>query len=230
MAAKRYYIDDGGRRVPVPSVTTILGFVGDKGGLQNWYFQQGKEAGRLEIEEGHEPFRTVWDLPKSAATIGTVAHAMIEADIRGVAFDRTLYDADVIMAADRAFQGWTRWRDQNRIEPVATEWSCASSTLRYGGTIDFVYRSPHGLGVMDFKTGGVYPDHILQVVAYACLWHDAHRSDTIAEVSIMGLSKADGSLHHHSWQYDSDTVRQAAAAFASAHAFYTSYQIVKKAI
>ena len=102
------------RTEPVPSVTTVLKYSGDKGGLMNWYFQSGKEAARLELEENHRPINSVWDLPKNAAEIGTVAHAMIEADLHGVEFARDMYSPELLAAADAAFVSWQRFKATRR--------------------------------------------------------------------------------------------------------------------
>jgi hypothetical protein len=60
------------------------------------------------------------------------------------------------------------WTGSNPMEPVANEFTVWSPSERYAGTIDEVGILPNGhYTVIDFKTGGAYPEHALQVAAYA---------------------------------------------------------------
>ncbi|WP_051913687.1 CRISPR-associated protein Cas4 [Thermorudis peleae] len=54
------------------------------------------------------------------------------------------------------------------LEPLAHEYLILSDTDGYAGTCDLVARTPDGaLAVLDWKTGGVWPEHALQLGAYA---------------------------------------------------------------
>jgi hypothetical protein len=220
---KNYYIADGHRRVRVPGVTTILKYAGDKGGLMNWYFTQGKEAMRLELEENEPPCDTVWDLPKTAAGIGTIVHAMIEADVHGHGFDRTMYPLAQLGKADAAFQAWTRWKAINQFTVVDTELSLVSTEHRFGGTQDITTIGSERT-ITDFKTGtGPWPEHLLQIAAYAALWRENRPDEPIDSVAILRVSKEDGSFHHHIWPLTSDTLVAAWDGFKAARALYNVY-------
>jgi len=220
MPAKRYYARVDGRKVSVPSVTTILKFVGDKGGLNHWYYEQGREAMRLELEEDHEPITSVWNMPKTAATIGTIVHAMIEADVHGVEFRRDFYDASLMEPADMAFGGWRRWKAARKFDVIASELSLVSQVGRYGGTQDLTMVDGERT-LLDLKTGaGIYPEHLLQLAAYAGLWHENRPDEPLDALAILRISKTDGSYHWHSWPIGSPTVAAAARGFAAARTIY----------
>ena len=230
MARRSYYITDDGRKVRVPSVTTVLGLIGDKGGLMGWYFKSGKEAARLELEENAGPFNTVWDLPKSAAEIGTIAHAMVEAELSGVKFDRSMYSEELLAGADTAYSAWSRWKSANDIQPIATELSLSSQVHRFGGTFDLVAMSANGRVLADLKTGAIYPEHLRQIAGYKILWEEAHPEEPIDELALIGISKGDGGLHYHSWPADSGTMRTAERGFLVAVENYQIEQVLKKAV
>src|SRR5216683_7786479 len=64
-----YFLKDGSK---VPGTTTIIGRFKDSGGLMFWAFEQGK-SGKARL----------YDDAEKAADIGTCAHAMVEARIKG---------------------------------------------------------------------------------------------------------------------------------------------------
>jgi len=218
MPSKSYWAEATGRKVRVPSVTTVLRFVGDKGGLYHWNFMQGKEAALLEAE-GQGPFNSVWDLPKGPAETGTVAHAMIEADLTGATFARDLHPADVLAEADEAFKVWLRWKEKRKLEVVATECSMVSESWMYGGTVDLVAYVDGELTLMDFKTGSVWAEHLLQVAAYARMWAET-QDKPLEHIGLMRLSKTDGGLHQHFWPAASPTMIAAREGFQAALKIY----------
>jgi len=220
MGTQRYTIAENGRRVQVPSVTTILKYSGDKGGLMNWYFQSGKEAARLELEENHAAINNVWDLPRAAAEIGTVGHAMIEADLHGLEFTRELYSDEVLAGADAAFESWLRFKKKRNWTAIGTEVALSSVEHRYGGTMDCVSLDEER-AITDWKTGkGIYAEHIMQIAAYLHLWQENRPDEPIDSVAILRLSKTDGSIHLHDWPADSPTIEAAWRGFLAARELY----------
>lgn len=229
MGTRSYWITDPdtGRKVRVPSTTGITKVAGDKGGLFNWYFEGGKEAAALEAE-GLGPFRTIWDLPRGAAEIGTIVHAMIECDLRGNELDRALYQPWPA-EADEAFDVWLEFKDTSHVETVAVEHPLTSVRYRYGGTLDLVARINGRLTLADFKTGkGVYSEHLYQIAAYAHLWAENH-SEPLERMGILRLSKTDGGLHQHFWPCTSPTMKRAWEGFRHARALYDIERVMKDA-
>ena len=159
MAARMQYKDDEGKRVP--SVTTILSRFKDSGGLIYWANTQGLEG--LTLQEARQ----------KPATAGTMAHSLVEEHINGRRAPDLKGDADVIAAAHNAFDNFLKWQDQSKIVFEHTEVSLVSNAYRFGGRLDAIGKAPDGkLAMVDFKTGGLYGEHLLQLAAYTELWNE----------------------------------------------------------
>ena len=163
MSAWKPYIDDDGKRVP--SVTTILGRWKESGGLIHWAWKLGTEG---------KDYR---DVKEAAADAGTCAHAMIEAHIKGEAFVRQGWGEDTLAKGTTAFEAFKTWADGTKMTPHASEVRLISKAMRVGGTIDCVAQVGNQLAIVDWKTGGLYADHLYQVAAYSMIW-DEHHPDT----------------------------------------------------
>ena len=71
-------------------------------------------------------------------------------------------------AASQAVLAYDAWRTTVPMEVAASELTIWSPSDQYAGTIDQVCRNSAGhWSVIDFKTGGAYPEAALQVAAYA---------------------------------------------------------------
>jgi len=155
----------------VPGVTTILGRWKESGGLLQWAFKQGQSGARTLYEERDK-----------AADIGTLAHAMADARMRGNDPELTLANAPEAFKeqARRAYASFDRWRENQRMECIACETPLVSEVHRFGGTPDFLMRGPDGLAMADVKTSnGIYRDMLMQVAAYRIVWDENHPDDPI---------------------------------------------------
>lgn len=159
MGTQPYRTQDGKR---VPGVTTILSRFKESGGLLHWAWEQGRDG---------KDYRESRD---AAADAGTCAHAMVEADIYGASFDAADYPEDILSSAKGAFDGYSAWKNQTKLQVVESEVPLVSEVYAYGGTMDAV--SIHdGLALLDWKTSnGVHVDYVLQLAAYGQLWNEAH--------------------------------------------------------
>jgi hypothetical protein len=84
-----YVLADG---TSVPSVTTVIGRWKESGGLIHWAWKLGMEG------------RDYRDVRDSAASSGTIAHAMVDASIRGIEFIPPKdVDESVLKKAAQAF-------------------------------------------------------------------------------------------------------------------------------
>lgn len=157
-----YFLKDGTR---VPSVTTIGGRFKDSGQLLFWAFNQGKEGKASLYEESGK-----------AADVGTLAHAMVEARIRGMSeLQTTVSDPALIDKARQAFAMYEEWAKQYEVEIIHTEIDMVSEEYKYGGTPDAIGIVRDRLCLLDWKTSnGVYVDHLVQVAAYGNLWNENH--------------------------------------------------------
>ena len=193
MAHPIYKVD--GKRVP--SVTTVLSRFKEAGGLIHWAWQCGVEG---------KDYRQERD---SAASAGTVAHALVEAHIRDKTFDVTAYPTDILKRAQTAFEAFLEWAKASHLEPAHTETSLVSEKHRFGGTLDTMFINGK-LAVGDWKTSNaVYMDMLCQVAAYGKLWEENHPDQPIeGGYHIIRFDKKYGDFSHHwypelddAWRY-----------------------------
>lgn len=177
------YKNKAGQRLP--GVTTILSRFKEAGGLVHWAWDLGRQG----ID-----YRQVRD---DAANAGTAAHLMVESDIRGIPFDRTPYSPELLERADSAFDAYRQWRDQTKLEPVATELSLVSEVHQFGGTMDLMLTNGR-LTLGDIKTSArLYPEHLIQVAAYAILWEEHHPDQPVQGFHILRFAKEHADFSHH---------------------------------
>ncbi|MGE0289097.1 MAG: PD-(D/E)XK nuclease family protein [Bradyrhizobium sp.] len=193
MPTQDYKTKDGKR---VPGVTTVIGRRREAEGLIYWAWDCGRQG--IDYREARD----------AAASAGTIAHAMVEAHVRGEPFDRSKHPADLLAGADSAFRAYLDWREQSRLEPVAVELSLVSEAHRFGGTMDMVLRKGDVLYVGDVKTSNsLYYDHLVQVAAYALLWEEYHPDQPIRGYHILRFAKSHADFAHHYFA-ELDTARR----------------------
>lgn len=178
---KGYQLKSGEK---VPGVTTVIGgqLAWNKGALMYWAWSQGKEG---------KDFRETKD---EAADLGTRVHALIEMEMRGQKPPEIPTDCEASLIA------FYEWRDAFKLEGTASEVSLVSEKYRYGGTIDYPVMVSGRRCILDLKTSkAVYPDHRIQLAAYAQLWDEAHPDDPVTGLHLLQVGKQDGSFHHHYW-------------------------------
>lgn len=159
MAKRIIYKDHSGKRVP--SVTTILSRFKDSGGLIYWANQQGLDGLTLE-EARNKPARA-----------GQLAHDLVEAHINGWDEPELTGSDEMIRQARNALANFLNWQEQSRIEFKHTEVSLVSNDYRFGGRLDAIGMQPDGrLALVDFKTGPLYGEHLLQCAAYTLMWNE----------------------------------------------------------
>jgi len=178
------YKTSGGKRVP--SVTTILkslSFGND--GLMYWAWKAGDDG--LTLEEARAP----------AVTVGTVAHAMIEAHIKGESADLVGLPADIVSRAMVAFNVWREWAELTGYEMLASEVSLVDDELLFGGTFDCVLLKKKRI-LVDWKTtSGIYPDHLVQVAAYGHLWNLHHPEAPLDGYALLRLGRDEPLFDYH---------------------------------
>ena len=144
--------------VPVPGVTDIMDALA-KPALVKWANKIGLDG--YSLKEWVDPL----------GDVGTLAHKMIAADMAG--FDADAYCTDaprhIIDMAENSFLSYLEWRKGKYIEPIHTEKTIVSDTLRCGGRLDFLGYIDGLITVADYKTGNLYENHWYQVAAYGTL-------------------------------------------------------------
>jgi hypothetical protein len=182
-----YFLASGER---VPGTTTVIGRFKDSGALMFWAFAQGK-AGKDRLYEEAE----------KAADIGTLAHAMVEAHLRGSASEDYLASAptEAVEKADAAFQAYLSWERMTRLSVVEQEMQLISERYRYGGTPDAIGLIDNELCLLDWKTSNsVYVDHLIQLAAYRNLWNENHPARLLTGGShLLRFAKEHGDFAHH---------------------------------
>ena len=155
-----YKLKSGDR---IPSVTTVLGILA-KPALIQWAWELGTKG----ID-----YKAVRD---QAGDIGTLAHALIIADLKGDKFDTSEYSAQDIQKAENCLIKYWDWAKVNPIKSILLETPLISEVYQFGGTVDcFAERQDtKELVLIDFKTGkAIYPEHLYQLSAYEQLLKEA---------------------------------------------------------
>lgn len=174
----------------VPSTTTICGQL-DKPALVHWAFQQGRLAERGEI-------KSLYDTRDAAKDSGTIAHELFEQHLLGNIPDRPFGLDEVAEAGWRAYDNAVLWLSDTRLEVQAHEQPLVSRTHRYGGTPDAVGTNSRGDWVLlDWKSGGsgLYPEHLLQMAAYARLLEECEDKKVVGAHLVKFQRESGGFAH-----------------------------------
>jgi len=168
----------------VPSVTQVLGSLGfGKEALMYWAWKLGKEGKDFKAERG------------SAADVGTLVHARIEAFLR----NQPPYEpngpeeTELWPASQNPFAGFLSWYDRNRFDLIAAEVPLVHEEYGYGGTLDAVGRTTEGEIVLyDWKTsGGIYGTNFMQAAAYKALWNHHNPDYPIERAVVLHIPQAE---------------------------------------
>jgi hypothetical protein len=175
----------------VPGVTTIIGnnLGWNKNQLMHWAWNEGKEG------------RNYKDTSQKAADAGTIAHYLIECDIKNKKPDVAMWlDRDLLNQAETCYLNFLEWKEMVRFELIESEIHLVSETHKYGGTID-CYAYVNGQPcIVDFKTSnGLYPDYLIQLSAYKKLLEE-NVTKLIGGLHLLRIDKETASFHHHFWQ------------------------------
>lgn len=158
-----------------PGVTTIVRELGwNTNTLVRW-------ANKLGLQ-GIDSTKYVDD----KASIGTLAHGLILADLSGGVFDKSNYTPNQISQAENCLLSYYEWRKKRKLVPVFTERMLVHEELNYGGTPDYYGEVDGVLSLIDYKTGkGIYAEYFIQVAAYVELIKNAgHKVDDVRILSI----------------------------------------------
>lgn len=179
-----YLLKDGTR---VPGVTTILGRFKDAGPLMYWAWKVGTEG---------KDFRKERD---NAATAGTLAHAAVEAWVRGQEFEFT-GEPETVAKAKVAFGAFREWADQTRLTVDKTELPLVSEKYKFGGTFDAILLNGNR-AMGDWKTSnGVYGEYLAQLAAYGQLWEENFPDQPITGgFHLLRFDKNHGDFTHKWW-------------------------------
>lgn len=150
-AHTRYRLTDG---TIVPGTTTILGVLA-KPQLVKW----ANDLGLQGIDSTK--------YTDKMAVIGTLAHYLVECELKRETPNLDNYTKEEIDKAENALISFYEWQKENDLEVIFTEKKLVSEKYRYGGTVDCygLLNGKHTL--IDFKTSkAIYTEHIIQLAAY----------------------------------------------------------------
>lgn len=213
----------------VPSTTTVIGRFKESGGLIHWAWDLGTKG---------EDYRKVRD---DAGNAGTLAHAMIEAHIKGGDPANVEGPDDLLALARQGYVGFKDWFESTKLEILTTEVSLVSDAMRFGGTLDAVGLINGELALIDWKTSNrIYQDYLIQVSAYRYLWEMAglninmadrevpRLGDKIQKLHLLRFGKEYGDFHHHSWPLV--VLDKGWQAFKLMRELYDLDKVLKKAV
>lgn len=187
-----YKTKDGKR---VIGVTTVTGRFKDSGGLLWWAFEQGKAAERGEID-------SLYDKRDEAGDAGTLAHDMVESYVKFAdPPDLSNYTDEVIRLGTQGFENFKTWKANSRIEILEQEVPLVSEVYRYGGCLDAIGKdSTDQLCLLDWKTGGIYVEQLLQIRAYKQLWEEENPDKPLTGgFHLCRFAKEHADFSHHFW-------------------------------
>ena len=161
----------------VPGVTTVLGLLA-KPQLIIW-------ANRLGLE-GIDSSKYRDD----KGDIGSAAHRMILAHLRGEKANLTDFTPEQIDKAENCFLSYLAWEKGKVIEPILVEAPLVSETFQFGGTLDFYGTVDGELTLCDYKTGGIYPEAYYQLCAYRQLLEGSGQAAPVKGI-ILGIPRAE---------------------------------------
>lgn len=171
---QKYYTKDG---TLVPGVTTVLGVLA-KPALVPW-------ANKLGLQ-GIEVGKFVDNL----ADIGTLAHGMIEAHLKGAEFDNSDYSPNQVSKAENCFLKFLEWEKNHKVKVLGTELQLVSETHKFGGTCDLYCELDGVKTLIDLKTAkAVYDEMHTQVSAYSILLSE--NGNTVEDMKILRIGRDD---------------------------------------
>ena len=191
MPANIYKTADGKR---VPGVTTVIGgnLGWSKNGLIHWAWEQGING--VDYKDARD----------KAADTGTIAHAMVEHEVKGEKFDwpglgfQMGGNKEQIKQAQNAYAAFCEWKELVKFKLLFAEHLLVSEKYKFGGQID-IAAIQGKRAIIDIKTSNaIYEDHKIQVAAYGNLWNEHYPDDPIENYYILQLGK-DGSFSYHYW-------------------------------
>ena len=185
------YKNKAGQRLK--GATTLIGQnIGwGKDPLLYWANQQGL-AGK-SLSESRD----------TATVSGTIAHTLIEADLKGLIPVLEKYNQEDISKAETAYLNYLQWRKQFEFEPMFIERNLVSEKWQYGGCPDIVGTVQGRWAIVDWKTGRTFESLFVQFAAYLELIYENELIPFVVPVEFhcLRIPKNEDipSFHHSYW-------------------------------
>lgn len=171
-----YKLADGTR---LPGATTIVGLRA-KQALYSWNNRMGLQ--------GIDTSKYVDEL----AGVGTLAHKMVLDHLnKEKSVDLTEYSPKEISLAENSFLSFLEWAKNKEIIPILLETPLVSESMKYGGTPDIFANVNGKPELIEIKTGGIWPEHFIQLSAYANLLSENLANATIERYRVLSIPRAE---------------------------------------
>lgn len=172
---------------PLSGVTTIIGsnLGWSKNALMYWAWNEGKEG------------RDFKETKDKAADAGTIAHILIEADLKQRSIDTSKYPKEFLDKAETCYLNFMEWKERNQVKPIAIEPHLVNEKYQFGATPDYIGYINGKASLLDWKTGGVYEDHLIQLAAYKVTWEEVHPETPLdGGFNLIRFSKEEAGFDH----------------------------------
>lgn len=130
----------------------------------------------------------------NAARIGTLAHYLVECDLKGKKPDLAEYSDSEYQEAIHPFNKWKMWlNEQKDFEFISSEMGLVSEKFKYGGTLDILAKVNGKVTLIDLKTSGsIYDSHKTQLAAYRYLLLENNQIVDDCRILRIGKGKTGG--------------------------------------
>lgn len=187
------YKSSAGKRLPGTTYVIGSNLGWNKDALKHWAWKQGMDGLDYRVTT------------KKACDAGTIAHYLIECNLKKIKPDLEPYQKMPDLLAEATFayeQNFLPWKKMVKFTVVATEIHLISEIFGYGATPDCIAKVNRRLAVFDWKTSnGLYPEMILQMASYEHAWNENNPDDPIEDGAYMlRIDKETASFHFHHWQ------------------------------
>jgi len=154
------YYNSKGQRLRGATTHTGQNIGWGKDGLIYWANAQGLEG------------RTLEEARNIATISGTIAHYLIECDLKNEEPVLNEYSKEDISKAETAFLEYLEWKESFGFEPIEVEPHLVSEKWQYGLTPDVIGKVRGNLAIIDWKTGCIYANTFAQLMAYKVGWEE----------------------------------------------------------
>ena len=217
------YKNAEGKRVPGTTTIISQNLGWNKQALLWWANQMGLDG------KNHR------DIAQKEADAGTLAHAMIEADIKQKEMPEG-FPKNIVDKAETCYLNFLEWKETVNFKVLDTEVHLVSEKYQYGATPDCLAEIKGKASLFDWKTGsGLYPDMLIQLAAYANVIEEVHSVDKIflhpftnlsGGIYLLRIGKDDASWHWHWW----DTLPEAWECFKHLNELHKLQKVLKKKV
>ena len=198
-------------------MTTITGFIKEADGM----IYAASRLGLDGIDYKDEWFG-------KQTTAGSIAHDMVECFIKGEEWkpdkDQVITE-EVLALAKNGFSAFQRWFRDSMIEMIDTEMNLVSEKWQFGGCPDALGKVDGRNVLLDWKTGAVYPPHLMQVAAYKNLVEENVVDFRVDDIHIVRIDKKHAGFVHYS--YPMEVFDKSWTSFQSMRRLYEDFKYMK---